>query len=367
MRQLALAVGLLTVLILAFANEPQKKEPTPNEAPPVIDNPILFLIRDRAVQKELKLRDDQKKSLRRLLDDELDGPLWALRDAGHDQGGERRRQLEAKAQAALKVVLGLERLKRLDQLALQYQGLDALLIPEMAQKFKLSTEQRKKIRRIYDDTRQAVEELKKQAVAGERKDAADEINNLRTEGRDKLVDSLTEEQKKQWNEMLGKEFDLTQINWPGPIRAPELAAATAWINSGPLTLANLRGRVVVLHFWTLGSMSCIRNHPEYSGWHEKYSGKGLTVIGIHIPETEGEKNLDAVREKVKEHDISYPVAVDNDRKTWDAWTNSVWPSVYLIDKQGYIRSWWYGELNLKGAEGEKIMRDKIEELLGEKD
>ena len=114
-------------------------------------------------------------------------------------------------------------------------------------------------------------------------------------------------------------------------------------------------------------MNCKRNYPWYRGWHEKYSDKGLTVVGIHTPETDGEKKIDAVREKVKENDIQYPVAVDNDWKNWDAWTNAVWPSMYLIDKQGFVRSWWYGELNWQGAEGEKIMREKIEELLAEKD
>ena len=114
-------------------------------------------------------------------------------------------------------------------------------------------------------------------------------------------------------------------------------------------------------------MSCAQNRPWYRGWHEKYSDKGLTVLGIHTPETDDEKKLDTVREKVKEYDIPYPVAVDNEKKTWDAWTNSVWPSVYLIDKQGYIRYWWYGELNWRGAEGEKIMRDKIEQLIVEAD
>ena len=112
-------------------------------------------------------------------------------------------------------------------------------------------------------------------------------------------------------------------------------------------------------------MNCMNNFPWYRGWHDKYSAKGLKVIGIHTPETEGEAKLDALRAKVKENVMQYPVAADNDRKTWDAWTNTLWPSVYLIDKQGYVRYWWYGELNSKGAEGDKIMRQQIEELLAE--
>jgi peroxiredoxin len=109
----------------------------------------------------------------------------------------------------------------------------------------------------------------------------------------------------------------------------------------------------------------MNNYSWYRGWHDKYSDKGLTVVGVHTPETDDEAKLDALRAKVKEHAMPYAIAADNNRKTWDAWTNTLWPSVYLIDKQGYVRFWWYGELNWNGADGDKIMREKIEELLGE--
>ena len=111
----------------------------------------------------------------------------------------------------------------------------------------------------------------------------------------------------------------------------------------------------------------MHNYPWYKGWDEKYSQKGLTVIGIHTPEGEGEKDIDAVRRKVKENEMQYPIAIDNAARTWKAWANNMWPSTYLIDKKGYVRLWWYGELNWQGQEGEKIMREKIEELLAEKD
>lgn len=87
---------------------------------------------------------------------------------------------------------------------------------------------------------------------------------------------------------------------------------------------------------------------------------------MHTPEGEGERKLDSVRAKVKEAEFTFPVLVDNERQNWNAWGNGIWPSVYLIDKRGYLRYWWYGELNWQGTEGEKIMRQKIEELLAEK-
>ena len=86
---------------------------------------------------------------------------------------------------------------------------------------------------------------------------------------------------------------------------------------------------------------------------------------MHTPETSTERKVDQLREKVKEAEFDFPVVVDNDKKNWDAWGNSMWPSVYLIDKQGRIRFWWYGELDWNGANGQKIMAQRIDELLAE--
>ncbi len=91
----------------------------------------------------------------------------------------------------------------------------------------------------------------------------------------------------------------------------------------------------------------------------------MTVIGIHTPETAGEGRIDQVRKKVKTNDMKYPIAVDRDAKTWKAWDNRFWPSVYLIDKKGDVRYRWDGELNWKGTNGVQIMRKRIEELLTE--
>lgn len=76
--------------------------------------------------------------------------------------------------------------------------------------------------------------------------------------------------------------------------------------------------------------------------------------------------VDSIRRKAKEHGLDFPIAVDTNQKNWQAWSNSIWPSVYLIDKQGHVRYWWYGELNWQGSEGEKYMRERIQELLAEK-
>ena len=89
------------------------------------------------------------------------------------------------------------------------------------------------------------------------------------------------------------------------------------------------------------------------------------MIGIHTPETDRERQVDEVRRKASPDDMPYPIAVDNAKANWKAWGNHIWPAVYLIDRQGYIRYWWYGELKWQGRDGEQFMRERIRELLAE--
>lgn len=109
----------------------------------------------------------------------------------------------------------------------------------------------------------------------------------------------------------------------------------------------------------------MRNYPWYRGWHEAYGSKGLTVLGIHTPEGDGEKVIESIKNKAKEEKLLFPIVVDNEKQNWNAWGNTMWPTVYLIDKQGYMRTYWMGELKWQGTDGEKIIRDQIEELLAE--
>jgi peroxiredoxin len=112
-------------------------------------------------------------------------------------------------------------------------------------------------------------------------------------------------------------------------------------------------------------VNCQRNYPWYRGWYDKFESRGLTIIGIHTPETEAERDGERLRKRIAEAEFEFPVIIDNDKTNWDAWGNSMWPSVYLIDKQGNVRYWWYGELNWQGAKGQELMGSRIEQLLAE--
>ncbi|MCH5374419.1 MAG: redoxin domain-containing protein, partial [Planctomycetes bacterium] len=100
----------------------------------------------------------------------------------------------------------------------------------------------------------------------------------------------------------------------------------------------------------------MRNYPWYRGWQDSFSQRGLTIVGVHTPESQGERNIENVKGKVAEAKFEFPVLIDNQRHNWNAWGNSMWPSVYLIDKRGYVRYWWIGELNWEGNQGEKNLR-----------
>lgn len=147
--------------------------------------------------------------------------------------------------------------------------------------------------------------------------------------------------------------------------APELAGISRWINSQPLALENLRGKVVVLHFWTFGCINCRHNLPYYNRWRKDFPVDQLEIIGVHTPEFDQEADLNNVAQEVKRLGIEYPVAVDNDRAAWRAYKNRYWPAIYLIDRTGHVRYRWDGELEYEHAGGDKILRDRINRLLAE--
>ena len=141
--------------------------------------------------------------------------------------------------------------------------------------------------------------------------------------------------------------------------APELTNVNGYINSEPITLADLRGKVVLVDFWTYSCINCIRTIPYLNAWHEKYADNGLVIVGVHTPEFEFEKDYNNVKAAVEKFDIKYPVAQDNEKGTWEAYENRYWPRKYLIDNEGYIRYDHIGEGAY--AETEKVIQSLLAE------
>ena len=124
--------------------------------------------------------------------------------------------------------------------------------------------------------------------------------------------------------------------------APELSTGI-WINSEPLTLKGLHGRVVLLEFWTFACYNCRNTLPTVKKWDTQYRDQGLTIIGVHTPESDLESNLTDLRREVAELGIKYPVVTDNDYSTWKAYKVEAWPTLFLLDKQGRVRWTHVGE------------------------
>jgi thiol-disulfide isomerase/thioredoxin len=143
--------------------------------------------------------------------------------------------------------------------------------------------------------------------------------------------------------------------------APEVVGQ-GWLNSGPLRLAELKGKVVLVEFWTFGCYNCRNVEPYVKGWHQKYAGKGLVIIGVHVPEFSYERSVANVQNYVNEHGIKYPVLIDNEFNTWKRYNNRYWPAIYLVDKRGIIRYLRVGEGGYQQTE--KQILAQLEESYG---
>ena len=150
-------------------------------------------------------------------------------------------------------------------------------------------------------------------------------------------------------ETLAEDKSVAQQTTPAAVQLPvegelpSLGGATEWLNSPPLTAAGLRGKVVLVDFWTYTCINWLRTLPYVRAWAEKYKDQGLVVIGVHSPEFAFEKNVDNVRRAAKDMRVDYPIAIDNDYAIWRAFNNQYWPALYFVDAQGRIRHHQFGE------------------------
>jgi len=136
---------------------------------------------------------------------------------------------------------------------------------------------------------------------------------------------------------------MTEERDPGPVHAPEFPAGVQWLQGGPLTMAGLRGSVVLLDFWDYTCVNCLRTLPYVKEWSRRYRDHGLRVIGVHAPEFSFARDYDNVVRAVREQGIDYPVVLDNEYAIWQAYANRYWPAKYLVDANGYLRYVHFGE------------------------
>ena len=140
--------------------------------------------------------------------------------------------------------------------------------------------------------------------------------------------------------------------------APDFAGANQWFNSPPLTMQSLRGKVVLVEFWTRECINCVHVLPHTKALYDRYAADGLVVVGVHTPEYDEERDAHALKDAIGALDIKYPVAMDNDYRIWNAWGNRYWPAIYLIDREGHVVYRHVGEGDYDRTE------ERIRQLLG---
>ena len=354
----------LALVLLGTSAATAQQNPHGKLAVTSFPKPYLFLIRDPVVHADLKLSPEQQTAVDQL-NDQLDVDLWAMRNKSPEHVEQTVAKSIATAKTQLGKVLTRQQQKRLVQIEYWTLGTKAFLQDDLPAQLKLTDKQREEVRATVTKTQEALAELSAKSAEEPREKLEQQARQLQIDEQNKLLATITDEQREQWVKLMGEPIEVNKLG-AVKFKAPEiLSQEGAWINSPPTSLAQLRGKVVAVHFYAFQCINCRRNLPAYSAWHKSYANKGLVVLGIHTPELSSERDIDNVRDNAYDVGLKFPIVTDNDQQNWNAWGNTMWPSVYLVDKQGYVRYWWYGELNWQGAEGEQMMRQRIEELLAE--
>ncbi|MBL7188918.1 MAG: redoxin domain-containing protein [Phycisphaerae bacterium] len=325
-----------------------------------VPHPITSLLRVKRVHRELRLTSETITQIEQAAD-EVDQPLWRLRDLSPDKRNGQAEKLIDQLKRRLSENLTVRQMDRLNQIVWQAQGIEAVLEPEVATRLRLSAEQTANILALLSTAYQKIAEVRLNTQIRSGTVRAAYIQRTRAEAQQNITAVLSAAQQNAFTALIGMPANLSQVQTVA-CKAPEIAAET-WINSSPVRLSDLRGKVTVVHFYAFGCGNCVRSLPYYNEWLKHFDTEPFAIVGIHRPETELERDVERVKEKAIQAGMQYPIAIDNDSLAWEAWGNHTWPTTYLIDKNGFVRYWWYGELNWQGNDSEKYLRGRIQELI----
>ena len=329
----------------------------------LVPRQILALVHAPEVQQELKLNSSQKRSLRALFA-QIDGEWFRSRNLPPDKRLAAMMQLESRLWEWLQKQTTDAQQARLKQLEYRAQGIRMLLREDLRQQLALDADQQRQITELAQATQQATAKLYQASMQGQVSEELKQAVQSATQAEYDVLETVVKpEQRNKLAQLLGKPFDTTGLKRIYPM-APELIPVQHWINSDPLTLKSLRGKVVLLHFYAFQCHNCHANFGHYRDWDNSF-GEDVVVIGIQTPETSMERDPDAVRRAAADRELEFPILVDLQSENWKAWANTMWPTVYVIDKNGYIRHWWQGELNWNGATADQTIETLVNELLQE--
>lgn len=330
-----------------------------------VDDPLIWLIRDSFIQDQIEAQPTQRAQLRSL-SDEVDARIWPARNQGAATSLRVWNEQSQRVRDELPGILSEAQRRRLDEIAIRLLGLRAVQRRDFADRLELTAAQRSAFDKTFEEIQQHLAALRARREQGEDTVALQrEQSDFVTEKQTAILQQITREQRYEWRRAMGDELALDSIGYVD-FRAPALAMDHAvWLEDEAQPYAHRK--VTILHFFACNCFNCWRNYPHYQRWHEQYSNRNVQVLGIHTPETNEERQIDFLRRKVAESELEFPILVDHRSENWNAWGNSMWPSVYIIDSRGRVRAWWIGELNWEGADGDKQLEAMIEKILAEEE
>lgn len=359
----AIAIAVMMVTLGSFASS----QPASSAESALVTRPVLLeMIRDDLIHAELGLTASQIDQVR-AAHAEVDRDWVRTFTMPEPQKQQQLTQLTAALRERLDGILNAEQKRRISQLECQALGTRMFLRPDVISVLGIDANTQRKLTSIYQQTDEAISRIEKRQYEGELTPAAAQrdFQTAQSTERKSVVAALSKDQQAKIGSLTGQPFDFTQLKRTLPL-APELVSEGAtFLQGGPIDLEELRGKVVALHFYAFQCINCQRNFPHYRAWHDDYADDGLVILGIQSPETSAERDAQRVATAMKKDGFEFPVIMDGEMANWNAWGNTMWPTVYLIDKDGFIRRQWRGEMNWKGTPGEQMMRGTIEELLAE--
>lgn len=358
-----MSIGLLSLLALgAPAQSPSTTEEGKHTE--LIPQNLLQLIHASEVHQELKFSPGQVESLEAFFRAN-DGDWFRSRLFPANQQRQVIAAIERKLNSWMARNASSAQRQRLRELVLRSQGTRLLLNDEVQRELGLDQAQSQQLLQLAQKTAQATEALRVATAKGSADESVRQAVVTATEAEHAaLATLLRPEQLKKLNQLLGQPFDTAALTRIYPM-APELVPVKHWINSSPLSLKELRGKVILVHFYAFQCHNCHANFDHYQRWHQEFSDEEVVLIGIQTPETSRERDPVAVEAAAKERGLDFPIIVDLDSANWKAWGNTMWPTVYVVDQEGYVRYWWQGELSWKGAKQDQVIHDLVAKLLAD--
>lgn len=327
----------------------------------LVPQTLLSLIHAPEVLRELRISDSAFSEFRPQLQ-EIDGPWWRVRIKGEAERRAVTAQQEQLLMAAVQERFGESAARRLRQLELQAQGCRCLLRAEVRDYLQLRDSQLAELQTLYaENTALAAKAFPRPGV--EDAEAVKELQQAARQEPERAKKLLSAEQQRRLLLLAGTPFDTSRLQRIYPL-APELVDGSRWVGA-PVTLEQLRGKVVLVHFYAFQCGNCHANYPIYNRWQQELVPRGVRVIGIQTPETAHERDYERVAQAAQEAGFQFPILVDLQNRNWDAWSNTMWPTVYVIDRRGFIRLWWQGELQWQGATGDQRIEELVDSLLAE--